>query len=137
MLTPYLGQLQKLRAAMRNDFEIVLNERDEEKLAKDGYLDEKETWESDSGQTRGLNIQKKAMNELSPNRYCGYFPRRGSKGNHLPCSKQCGEESRIFENNHVLLSRAQHGMYLIGNTKTYSNIRCGLRSLACFESTIW
>jgi hypothetical protein len=33
----YTGQLQKLRAGMRNDFEIVLSERDEDMLAKDGF----------------------------------------------------------------------------------------------------
>lgn len=36
--TPYNGQLQKIRAKMRNDFEIVLSERDQETLTKDGYI---------------------------------------------------------------------------------------------------
>jgi superfamily I DNA and/or RNA helicase len=40
VLTPYTGQLQKLRAKMRNEFEIVLSERDQEMLAKDGFIDE-------------------------------------------------------------------------------------------------
>jgi hypothetical protein len=37
VLTPYGGQLQKLRTAMRNDFEIVLSDRDQETLAKEGF----------------------------------------------------------------------------------------------------
>jgi superfamily I DNA and/or RNA helicase len=37
VLTPYTGQLQKLRTKMRSDFEIVLSELDQELLAKDGF----------------------------------------------------------------------------------------------------
>lgn len=39
VLTPYTGQLQKLRAKMRADFEIVLSERDQETLVKEGFED--------------------------------------------------------------------------------------------------
>ncbi|KAL8734448.1 MAG: hypothetical protein Q9181_003186 [Wetmoreana brouardii] len=37
VLTPYTGQLQRLRAKMRNDFEIVLSDRDQETLAREGF----------------------------------------------------------------------------------------------------
>jgi superfamily I DNA and/or RNA helicase len=37
VLTPYTGQLQKLRSAMRGDFEIVLSDRDQEALENDGF----------------------------------------------------------------------------------------------------
>ena len=40
VLTPYTGQLQKLKEKFRSDFEIVLNERDEEQLLKDGFIEE-------------------------------------------------------------------------------------------------
>ncbi|KAH8743190.1 hypothetical protein BGZ57DRAFT_981182 [Hyaloscypha finlandica] len=46
VLTPYTRQLQKLRAKMRNEFEIVLSERDQEILAKDGFIDEEVVGES-------------------------------------------------------------------------------------------
>jgi hypothetical protein len=46
VLTPYTRQLQKLRAKMRSDFEIILSERDQETLAKDGFNDEKAIGES-------------------------------------------------------------------------------------------
>jgi hypothetical protein len=36
-LTPYARQLQKLRAKMRSDFEIVLSERDQDVLAQDEF----------------------------------------------------------------------------------------------------
>lgn len=38
VLTPYSGQLQKLRLHMRKEFEISLSDRDEEVLAKDGFI---------------------------------------------------------------------------------------------------
>lgn len=63
VLTPYVGQLQKLRQVMRNDFEIVLSERDEETLAKDGFVADDQA-PSDSHQAAGLHAQKKAMSEL-------------------------------------------------------------------------
>ncbi|KAF2187214.1 hypothetical protein K469DRAFT_686386 [Zopfia rhizophila CBS 207.26] len=37
VLTPYTGQLKKLRSAMRNDFEIVLSDRDQDALEKDEF----------------------------------------------------------------------------------------------------
>jgi hypothetical protein len=46
VLTPYTGQLQKLRAKMRSDFEIVLSERDEDLLAKGGFNKEEANIES-------------------------------------------------------------------------------------------
>lgn len=60
VLTPYSGQLQKLRAKMRRDFEIVLSERDQDVLIKDGFLAE----EVDPVTTNAPILQKKAMNEL-------------------------------------------------------------------------
>lgn len=63
VLTPYVSQLQKLRAAMDNDFEIVLSERDEETLAKDGFVDDHHA-STDSIQRAGLHVQKKAISDL-------------------------------------------------------------------------
>lgn len=61
VLTPYASQLQKLRATMRKDFEIVLGERDQEQLIKDGLVDE--TPELNNRAT-GPIVQKKAISEL-------------------------------------------------------------------------
>jgi len=61
VLTPYVGQLQKLRAAMRQDFEIVLGERDQDTLLKDGFVDENLSSGLDSNQAAGLIPQKKAI----------------------------------------------------------------------------
>lgn len=68
VLTPYTGQLQKLRAKMRNDFEIILSERDQETLVKEGFHTEEATSETDwrNGQNHaGMKpLEKKKMSEL-------------------------------------------------------------------------
>jgi len=38
VITPYTGQIQKLRLALRNEFEIVLSDRDQEAMERDGIL---------------------------------------------------------------------------------------------------
>ncbi|KAF3482227.1 uncharacterized protein GIQ15_04986 [Arthroderma uncinatum] len=66
VLTPYTGQLQKLRAKMMNDFEIVLSDRDQEVLARDGFddgiLTPPEDNQMDSIQARSL--EKKKLSEF-------------------------------------------------------------------------
>lgn len=61
VLTPYVSQLQKLRITMRKDFEIVLGERDQEQLIKDGLVDE--TTDLANKDTKPV-LQKKAISEL-------------------------------------------------------------------------
>jgi superfamily I DNA and/or RNA helicase len=51
VLTPYTGQLQKLWSKMRNEFEIVLSDRDEEMLARGGF--EEDTTSIEESQTAG------------------------------------------------------------------------------------
>jgi hypothetical protein len=68
VLTPYTGQLQKLRAKMRNEFEIVLSERDQEILAKDGFIDEEaieETQQSRSqSESKKRPLERKKLSDL-------------------------------------------------------------------------
>ena len=131
VLTPYTGQLQKLRTKMRNDFEIVLSDRDRETLAKDGFdaLDEDpETNKQDSEVASGAKpLQKKQMSELlrvaTVDNFQGEEAKvviislvRSNKARKIGFLKT---DNRI----NVLLSRAQHGMYLIGNADTYSTQR--------------
>ncbi|KFZ23214.1 hypothetical protein V502_02305 [Pseudogymnoascus sp. VKM F-4520 (FW-2644)] len=66
VLTPYTGQLQKLRTKMRGDFEIVLSDRDEETLARDGFNED--TAATEEAQTSSGNrrkpLEKKKLSEL-------------------------------------------------------------------------
>ena len=143
VLTPYTGQLQGLRTKMRNDFEIVLSDRDQEILAKDGFDasdDDPETHKVDSGvDSRAKPLQKKKMNELlrvaTVDNFQGEEAKvviislvRSNKARKIGFLKT---DNRI----NVLLSRAQHGMYLIGNTDTYSTQRMWADVLGMLRET--
>ncbi len=127
LLTPYTGQLQKLRAALSKDFEVFLSDRDLETLAKEGFEQATEGEEKLSAVwgPRKAVVKTQLLKTI----------RLATVDNFQ------GEEAKVIvvslvrsNNNHkvgflrtenrinVLLSRAQHGMYLIGNTKTYQNV---------------
>ncbi|KAF4497117.1 NFX1-type zinc finger-containing 1 [Fusarium agapanthi] len=120
LLTPYTGQLQQLRAALGKDFEICLSDRDMDQLAHEGFEDE-------PGQRSGTQkmIEKKQL--LQTIRLATVDNFQGEEAKVIIVSlvrsnaqRKVGflrTENRI----NVLLSRAQHGMYLIGNSETYLN----------------
>ncbi|KAL6719448.1 hypothetical protein ACLMJK_003688 [Lecanora helva] len=68
VLTPYTGQLSKIRAKLRNDFEIVLSDRDQETLEKEGFGVAEHfgegTRDNERVTTGPLPLQKKKMSEL-------------------------------------------------------------------------
>lgn len=65
VLTPYSGQLQKLRQFMRKDFEIVLSDRDEDKLVQDGFFLPDTNHEGGQDQNSGKGaLEKKQLSEL-------------------------------------------------------------------------
>jgi hypothetical protein len=143
VLTPYTGQLQKLRAKMRSDFEIVLSERDEDLLAKGGFNEEEANMESqqpDSQRDSGKKaLERKKLSDLLRISTCDNF--QGEESQIIIVSlvrsnkqKRVGFLKTINRIN-VLLSRAQHGMYLIGNTETYSNIPMWSKVLGMLEAT--
>lgn len=135
VLTPYTGQLQKLRARMRNDFEIVLSERDLETLVKEGFHPEKVTSETDQTSNQlnaGMKpLEKKKMSELLRIATVDYFQGEEAKVVIVSLVRSNKERKVGFLKTtnriNVLLSRAQHGMYLIGNTDTYSNVQMWAR----------
>ncbi|KAK2593467.1 hypothetical protein QQS21_008840 [Conoideocrella luteorostrata] len=131
VLTPYTGQLQKLRAVMRNDFEIVLSDRDQDALDKDGFdgttIGSKEgSSESPLNKTKGI-LAKKKLSELLRVATVDNF--QGEEAKVVIVSLVRSNEARkvgflrTTNRINVLLSRAQHGMYLIGNTETYTNVK--------------
>lgn len=121
VLTPYVGQLQKLRAAMNRDFEVVVSERDEEELLRNG-LTEQEI-EKELG-TKA--VERKKMSDLLRIATVDNFQGEEAKVViiSLVRSNSQGKVGFLRTTNriNVLLSRAQHGMYLIGNSKTYGDI---------------
>lgn len=129
VLTPYTGQLQRLREKMRNDFEVVLSERDQEILTKEGFNLEGAHSESDetSGQVNpGFKpFQKKKMTELLRVATVDNFQGEEAKVVIVSLVRSNKKKKvgflRTTNRIDVLLSRAQHGLYLIGNTDTYLN----------------
>jgi hypothetical protein len=142
VLTPYTGQLQKLRIALRSSFEIFLSDRDEDSLAKDGF-EADEDLETKNGKDSTSPIQrpltKKTLGELLRLATVDNF--QGEEAKIIIVSlvrsnsaKKVGflrTENRI----NVLLSRAQHGMYLVGNTETYHHIPMWAQVLGMLKAT--
>lgn len=128
VLTPYTGQLQKLRAAMRNDFEIVVSDRDQDALIKDGFSTEEPAQDNtiQEVQVKRKPLEKKKLSDLLRVATVDNF--QGEEAKIIIISLVRSNKDRKVgflrtENRiNVLLSRAQHGMYIVGNTDTYSNI---------------
>ncbi|KAF2632130.1 P-loop containing nucleoside triphosphate hydrolase protein [Macroventuria anomochaeta] len=128
VLTPYTGQLQKLRAALRSDYEILLSDRDQEALEKDGFS-ATDTVPQPSVATqdhRRKPLQKKQLSELLRVATVDNFQGEEAKIIIVSLVRSNKERNVGFLKTsnriNVLLSRAQHGMYLIGNTETYSSV---------------
>ncbi|KAK3400773.1 hypothetical protein B0T20DRAFT_152968 [Sordaria brevicollis] len=123
LLTPYTGQLQKLRAALNKDFEVFLSDRDKEKMAMDGFVDDTA---KDVDPTSHKTVEKKAL--LQTIRLATVDNFQGEEAKVIIVSlvrsnMNCKVGFLRTENRiNVLLSRAQHGMYLVGNPRTYRNI---------------
>ncbi|KAL8365909.1 hypothetical protein RB595_004608 [Gaeumannomyces hyphopodioides] len=118
VLTPYARQLQQLRAALARDFEVFLSEKDEDFLALNGNADVE-----DSSQPL---LEKKTLANAVRLATVDNF--QGEEAKVVVVSLVRSNDRRkvgfLKTSNriNVLLSRAQHGMYLIGNSDTYSNI---------------
>ncbi|CZT11782.1 related to helicases [Rhynchosporium graminicola] len=117
VITPYLGQLQKIKKRLANSFEIVVGDRDQEELEAQGLQDDPET--SADGQ---VQVQKTTL--LNALRIATVDNFQGEEAKVIVVSlvrsndkRKCGflkTSNRI----NVLLSRARHGMYIIGNSDT-------------------
>jgi hypothetical protein len=130
VLTPYTGQLQKMRAVMRNDFEIVVSDRDQEALEKDGFdLDDsspKNERVAAALEHGGKPLEMKKLSDLLRVATVDNFQGEEAKVVivSLVRSNKLGKVGFLKTPNriNVLLSRAKHGMYLIGNTDTYATV---------------
>ena len=118
VLTPYLGQLQKLKQRLRSSFATVVGDRDLEELETKGL-------EDDNGEETVAikgNIRKTTL--LNALRIASVENFQGEEAKVVIISlvrsndeRKCGflkTSNRI----NVLLSRTRHGMYIIGNKHT-------------------
>jgi hypothetical protein len=143
VLTPYTGQLQKLRASMRSDFEIVLSDRDQEALTLEGLLDKVlETEDEEQGDQPGLkkkHVEKKHLSDLLRLATVDNFQGEEAKIIIVSLVRSNKERKvgflRTTNRINVLLSRAQHGMYLIGNGNTYSHVPMWEQVLGMLRAT--
>ncbi|MCJ1475096.1 hypothetical protein MMC13_003756 [Lambiella insularis] len=118
VLTPYLGQLQKLKQRLRSSFAIVVGDRDVEELEMKGL-------EGDSEEETPLaqgNVRKTTL--LNALRVATVDNFQGEEAKVIIVSLvRCNDERKcgfLKTSNriNVLLSRARHGMYIIGSTQT-------------------
>ncbi|WEW60088.1 hypothetical protein PRK78_005572 [Emydomyces testavorans] len=120
VITPYLGQLQKLRERLGRAFEIVVAEQDLDDLENQGLLD---TTDMSTGDTI---MRKRAL--VHAVRLATVDNFQGEEAKVIVVSlvrsndeKKCGflkSSNRI----NVLLSRAKHGMYIVGNAETARSV---------------
>lgn len=121
VLTPYLGQLRKLRLRMQSSFGVVLDDRDVKDLQNEGL--------DDVAQLRtplAPGLQKGSL--ASAVRLATVDNFQGEKADIVVISlvrsnkaQKCGF-LRTSNRINVLLSRAKNGMYIIGNSATTQHI---------------
>lgn len=132
VITPYTGQLQKLRTKMQQDFEIVLSDRDEDSLVKDGFTKE----ETKPPILNRPVLEKRMLNDLLRVATIDNFQGEEAKVIIISLVRSNNKKKVGFLKTtnriNVLLSRAQHGMYLIGNSETYSNISMWSKVIECY-----
>ncbi|KAL1954732.1 hypothetical protein VTO42DRAFT_785 [Malbranchea cinnamomea] len=131
VLTPYLGQLHRLRRKLGQSFAITLGERDQEDLDRAGFTGgEEEEEEKGTRPTVNKSTLLRALRVATIDNFQGEeakvvvisLVRSNSQG-------RCGflrTPNRI----NVLLSRAQHGMYIIGNSETAKGVEMWAQVLA-------
>lgn len=122
VLTPYLGQLRKIKQRLRSSFEIVVGERDLADLDAQGVRDDKGTEHHPPFGPRKATLSKTLRVATVDN-----F--QGEEAKIVVISlvrsneeRRCGflkTSNRI----NVLLSRARHGMYIVGNSQTASSVQ--------------
>ncbi|OHW94282.1 nf-x1 finger and helicase domain [Colletotrichum incanum] len=120
VLTPYLGQLNKLRQKLGSIMQIIVNDRDMDELDE---MDSSKASPQEIPQAKAAKAT--ALHEIRAATVDNF---QGEEANIIIVSlvrsnneKRCGFLSTSNRIN-VLLSRAKHGMYVIGNSNTSSHV---------------
>ncbi|KAI1117796.1 hypothetical protein F5Y14DRAFT_439080 [Nemania sp. NC0429] len=122
VITPYLGQLHRLRREMQNSLQISVGERDLDDLAA---LDASRAGQQEDTPASNTATQTTLLKSI---RLATVDNFQGEEAKVVVISlvrsnteQRCGFLSTTNRIN-VLLSRAKHGMYLIGNADTYGKV---------------
>lgn len=119
LLTPYLGQLQKLRRRLSQSYAIVLGDRDQDELEKEGF-------DVEDAQASSPILKSTLLENL---RVATIDNFQGEEAKIVVVSLVRSNEQnrcgflRTSNRINVLLSRAKHGMYIIGNSRTSSHVQ--------------
>ncbi|KAF9957029.1 hypothetical protein BGZ65_002278, partial [Modicella reniformis] len=130
VLTPYLGQLSKLRRCLSDSFMLVMNEQDQEQLDMHDARNESETASSVS---KNISLQSQITLQTIDN-YQGEeakiviisLVRSDVHDDGTVTSFASIGFLKSPNRTNVLLSRAQHGMYLIGNANLMEKAKHGI-----------
>ena len=120
VITPYLGQFAKIRRKLAMSFEIVVGEKDEDELAHKGLADAQEP------STREPVAQKSRLDKALRMATVDNFQGEEAKVIVVSLVRSNAERKPGFLKTsnriNVLLSRAQHGMYIIGNIENFEHV---------------
>ncbi|KAK5943902.1 hypothetical protein PMZ80_003183 [Knufia obscura] len=121
VLTPYLGQFFKLRSAFSKIMQVSISDRDLDDAARQGYdLDEEQ------GTRLGSMTQKDTLSQALRIATVDNFQGEEAKVVVISLVRSNDQHHVGFLKTtnriNVLLSRAQHGMYVIGNSETASSV---------------
>ncbi|KAF2670316.1 P-loop containing nucleoside triphosphate hydrolase protein [Microthyrium microscopicum] len=124
ILTPYVRQLQLLRRALSRHFEVALSEKDQAEMEKQGLAQD-----APVPQMSNLKLNKDGKATLlDPIRVATVDNFQGEEADVIVISlvrsnaqRNCGF-LRTSNRINVLLSRARHGCYLIGNAATAESV---------------
>ncbi|KAL4911007.1 AAA domain-containing protein [Aspergillus multicolor] len=130
VLTPYLGQLHRMRRQLSGSFTITVGERDQEDLANAGFAEEEAphhpTKVSRSTLLHALRVATIDNFQGEEAKVVVISVVRSNNQN------RCGF-LRTPNRMNVLLSRAKHGMYLIGNSATSRGVEMWSKVLEMLE----
>jgi hypothetical protein len=132
VITPYLGQLRKLRRSLSSFAEVIINDRDIDEMALNSDDDDDdETQRASSGITKArqpprLGVHKSTLLQALRLATVDNFQGEEAKVVIISLVRSNKQHScgflRTSNRINVLLSRAQHGMYIIGNSETSAHI---------------
>ncbi|CAG8773494.1 18808_t:CDS:2, partial [Racocetra fulgida] len=127
VLTPYLGQLIKIRDALQKSFVVIIDERDDQlitNMEESMDAENEKNENTDSGQTTFTTASEKKLSQQVVLRTVDNF--QGEEADIVIVSlvRNAGNVNRgnigflkSTNRSNVLLSRAKHGMYLLGNSE--------------------
>ncbi|KAI9730359.1 MAG: hypothetical protein M1834_005869 [Cirrosporium novae-zelandiae] len=131
VLTPYLGQLLKIRRRLRDSFEVVVNDRDLRDLERNGIESYEDAISSPVSKIKLLQALKVATIDNFQGEEAKIVIISLVRSNER---NRCGF-LRTSNRINVLLSRAKHGMYIIGNSRTSSHVAMWADVLAILKQS--